>query len=444
MNNIKIGKYTLESITYGMYKDPFILYREYIQNSCDAIEEAIWKNVINRDDSYIKVFLDKENKNIEIEDNGIGIPQKHAYEILTDIGNSNKFYFKNKGFRGIGRLSGLPYCQKLIFETSFINESLKSTLIFNCTKLNDMLIPGSNHEISASKVIESVTTLYHEPEDKNNHYFKVTLTNVYDNFEDLLDFKLVYNFLVQVAPIPFDENKFPLCVKINDYIKYIGLDKKHKEYKIFLGSNSVSYNELFKPYKNNFYANKVNKSFDEIYDIEIKELWDEYNQELLALVWYGKSNLYGSILDEEIKGLRLREGNILIGDNKTLNYIFKEERFNGWFIGEVLVNNSSIIPNARRDDFEKNQKYLHLLAKLKDLAKILSEEIRKMSKERNKNKANGLKNKNEKKHDLLEKIDLLVNKATFEEEINKIKTILYDELDKDKADIIIERINKLI
>lgn len=29
---IQVGKYTLESLTTGMYSDPKIIYREYIQN----------------------------------------------------------------------------------------------------------------------------------------------------------------------------------------------------------------------------------------------------------------------------------------------------------------------------------------------------------------------------------------------------------------------------
>ena len=36
-----IGKYTLESLTNGMYASPLDLYREYIQNAVDSFDEAI-------------------------------------------------------------------------------------------------------------------------------------------------------------------------------------------------------------------------------------------------------------------------------------------------------------------------------------------------------------------------------------------------------------------
>jgi len=61
-NVIKIGKYTLESLTTGMYTDPKIIYREYIQNSVDAIEEAV-------NNRYMEIYNTerKVQKNIILE-----------------------------------------------------------------------------------------------------------------------------------------------------------------------------------------------------------------------------------------------------------------------------------------------------------------------------------------------------------------------------------------
>ena len=36
-----IGKYTLESITNGMYASPLDMYREYIQNAVDSFDVAV-------------------------------------------------------------------------------------------------------------------------------------------------------------------------------------------------------------------------------------------------------------------------------------------------------------------------------------------------------------------------------------------------------------------
>ena len=46
MNNIIIGKHTLESLTSGMYSDPYVVYREYIQNAVDSIDNAIAQGIL--------------------------------------------------------------------------------------------------------------------------------------------------------------------------------------------------------------------------------------------------------------------------------------------------------------------------------------------------------------------------------------------------------------
>ena len=107
---VEVGKFTLESLTTGMYSDPRIVYREYIQNAVDSIEAAISENIISEKEAYINVLIDAENGTITIEDNGRGVPAKTAESILLSIGKSTKRQENNRGFRGIGRLGGLSYC----------------------------------------------------------------------------------------------------------------------------------------------------------------------------------------------------------------------------------------------------------------------------------------------------------------------------------------------
>ncbi len=59
-NNIQVGKYTLESLTTGMYSDPKIIFREYIQNSVDALENAIELNMIEAQSMRIDIIVDAE------------------------------------------------------------------------------------------------------------------------------------------------------------------------------------------------------------------------------------------------------------------------------------------------------------------------------------------------------------------------------------------------
>ena len=56
----KIGKGVLENLTQAMYDDSRIVYREYLQNSCDQIDVA--KEI---DNSIDKDYLTNQNEKKE-------------------------------------------------------------------------------------------------------------------------------------------------------------------------------------------------------------------------------------------------------------------------------------------------------------------------------------------------------------------------------------------
>ena len=117
--DIKIGKFTLETLTTGMYDSPKDIYREYIQNAVDSIDNAITQGILKPGKDAIDIKIDRTNACITITDNGTGVSAEKAQEYLLNIGDSVKFNTNNRGFRGIGRLAGLAYCDELIFSTSY-------------------------------------------------------------------------------------------------------------------------------------------------------------------------------------------------------------------------------------------------------------------------------------------------------------------------------------
>ncbi|EOS67184.1 hypothetical protein C816_00532 [Oscillibacter sp. 1-3] len=122
--------------------------------------------------------------------------------------------------------------------------------------------------------------------------------------------------------------------------------------------------------------------YDGINDIDLIKI-TQNDGSVLAIAWLGRTNYLGSIYDKTVKGLRLRKGNIQIGDGQTLNTVFKDARFNGWSIGEVFVSSPHLIPNARRDNFEKNPAYFVLIEQLQRVAAEITREIRAASLKRN-------------------------------------------------------------
>lgn len=378
----EIGKYALESLTTGMYENYLVIFREYIQNSSDSIDKAVGQGIINKEKAFIDIIIDKDNKNIEIRDNGLGIMASKAYSTLINVGKSDKKYGENRGFRGIGRLAGFAYCEKLIFETSAVGEKQKSIIKFDCKLMKELLIPDKNMELSATDVLERVTSESKENEKEEAHYFKVKLINV-NNYEDrLLDLENVYSYLCQVAPVPFNAAKFIFKSKIVEHFNKYNIPLV--EYKVSIGKNYEELRPIYKPHKGRFLLHSKSKkkeNSDEILDIIPICKEDEGN--IIYIGWYTKSNLLGACKEEELKGIRFRKGNIQVGDNYTIANLFNEDRFNSYFIGEIHVVDPGVIPNARRDDFELNQKYIEIKESLAKLCKELSSEIREVSNIRN-------------------------------------------------------------
>jgi hypothetical protein len=345
-----IGKDVIESLTLGMYEDSRFIYREYIQNSADQIDKAIREKLITREEGEIHININDKLKTIIIEDNATGIEKQKVSHVLKSIAQSTKERGVDKGFRGIGRLGGLGYCDTLIFETSFKGENVKSIMTWNAKELKDIINNRFEKE-QASDVIDKVTALRTEIENIDSHYFKVTLNNV--SSEILLDKAQIETYLSMVAPVPYDKG-FILKQKIYDYIKKEGIC--NDEYKIFINTN-----QLFKLYTTTIYKDvngKKERSGDEIFDIHLFEERNT-NGEMLYWGWYGISQFEGVIDDINIgKGIRLRKGNIQIGSKHTLLKLFRDtQRGNYYFFGEIHALSSELIPNARRDYFLENTTY---------------------------------------------------------------------------------------
>jgi hypothetical protein len=77
-----------------------------------------------------------------------------------------------------------------------------------------------------------------------------------------------------------------------------------------------------------------------------------------------------------MKGLRLRSGNVQVGEHALLEELFSEPRFNVWSVGEVHVIDRRIVPNGRRDHFEQNAHFHNLLNHLAPTAREISRRCR--------------------------------------------------------------------
>ena len=342
-NKSQIGKYVLDSLSLGMYTHPFMVIREYIQNSVDAIDD--YKRRLNdkpTQEGYIDINIDGSSKSINITDNGTGVTTEKAWHVLHDLGKSEKDASKHRGFRGIGRLGGLGYCKKLVFTTKAKDENTLSRSTWDCNKVRALINSSNSHDVSG--IIDDAVEFHQEEYLGNvkNHFFSVDMIEINGPRRLLINVPVLKFYLSQVAPVPFSSDNFRFANTIDSMLR-----DNVNTYETYL--IRVNGEVIYKPYSDCIGINDY--GLDNIKSVKYITLSDE--EKVLAQGWIGESGLRGTIWSSSgVDGLRLRSGNILIGGKETLTELYREKRFNNYMVGEIHAADNRLIPNSRRDDFE--------------------------------------------------------------------------------------------
>jgi hypothetical protein len=343
-----IGKHTFETLTTGMYSDPLDCLREYVQNSVDSIEEGG-----KLAESRIDFTIDPEAKTVLIGDSGLGIPSSAAAATLRNVGRSDKAERsgRSRGFRGIGRLGGLAYCERLIFRTQAAGEDVMTTQEWDCRLLRRLLRPDNEHDLTMADLIARVSSSAGEPAEPREHgFFEVELRAVTEPL--LLDVRRVKHHLSMVAPVAFDASGFKFWDEVDRYLS--------RQVSDYVSVNLLVNGEaVFKPYTDSPLLSRApgrtkGNHRDSVKDIDFMTLTD-LEDGPLAYAWIAKTDLKGLLEpDSGVAGIRLRAGNIGIGDGRALVECFpkSDERFAPYLIGEIHTVAPDLIPNARRDGFE--------------------------------------------------------------------------------------------
>jgi len=341
------GANIIENLTTGMYQDSRVIYREYIQNACDQIDKAIAQGLLNVGEGKIEIWLDFDKRTISIEDNATGIPASAFRETLGNVADSDKEIGKDKGFRGIGRLCGLAYCKEVRFISKARGEDVISVLRCDAVKMRNLIDENSRGvKRTASEILRAIYDFDQMPTDEiDNHFFKVELIGINDENTDLLNTKAIREYLSFVAPVPY-KNTFFYRKDIKDFAKK--LNYNIDEYDVRLDGTPI-----FKEYTTIF--KKADKTtLDEIFGVEFREFKDS-DGNLFAWMWIGLTQFKQAIPKiNQMRGFRLRKENIQIGGEDALQKLFKEDRGNSYFVGEVFAVSKDLIPNSQRDYFNEN------------------------------------------------------------------------------------------
>lgn len=354
IDNPVIGVDLLKMLMLQLYSNPRCIYREYIQNALDSINEAVNTGILNEEkDGRVSISITKND--ICIEDNGTGIRSDRAVKILTDIANSVKNGVDTAGQFGVGRLSGGGYCEVLEFETTYNGEDVSTIVSLNTVALRE-LIEKNHTDISAEDAMRTICTTRTIPAKPEEHRFIVRLKNVINSREILLDIEEIKSYITEYAPIDYSV-LFNSLINNSSQIEFV---KRHKK----IDKIRVSLNEFSDIEKG--YGVKIVGTDDPIEKIRYFELPIHPKYGSLGWGWYAVTEFSVQINDEKdsCAGIRLRKHNISL-DKNILNSCFKEPRGNKYFYGEIFITNDNIVPDSGRQGLAAGEEAEALMQEIK-------------------------------------------------------------------------------
>ena len=220
MHNSYVGAGILSIITESLYDNPIVVFREYVQNSVDSIIKK------DQQDKY-KIKIWNENDSLFFLDNGCGISAEDFYKKMTTIGGSSKNRQRNLGYKGIGRLSGVPYCAKLHF-VNILDYSNRKTQFYSIDSdkygaIKDRGIEGQllfsdlmqkisvfeeNFDCTQNELISSAIKKYENLLSTTNTGFLVVLEKISPVLKNTLGAQSFFTDLQWLLPVDFSNDLY--------------------------------------------------------------------------------------------------------------------------------------------------------------------------------------------------------------------------------------------
>ena len=371
-----VGKAQLESLIIRLYSDPRTIFREYVQNACDSIYDAVKHGVLSSiEEGHVVIDINPTKKCIQVQDNGTGIPKESALSTLMDIFHSGKDGIDYAGQYGIGRLAGGGYCKELIFRTTAQGEDVETMLTMDIQLLKRIL-DDPDDDRSAEQVMQHICTATNHSANVDDHYMVVCLKDVTNSTEILLDEEGITDYIRDIAPIDY---QVPFKQLINK-----SLPKDYQERYNAIRHIHVSVNNNNDLKKR--YGLRIDGNDDKIKKLRFFSFTNaQYGA--LAWGWYAVTPFTVQIPSSDKNvGIRLRKLNISL-DIDILNGYFREERGNSYFYGEIFIDNDNIKPNSGRQGLSSGDETEALIKELKEYFKELAKVYTKANTMKNKLKA---------------------------------------------------------
>lgn len=362
--NKQVGASIVEIITESLYDKPIVVFREYVQNSADSLMIMEQNNPAS--DSSISIWHTSSNA-LCFLDNGTGIKEEDFELTMSSIANSPKNRSKNIGYKGIGRLSGLAYCKKLIFVNILDYNGLQfQTYTISCLKYAELRKEGRLNNLDFSELIKLISEFKDRPDvskiqkllepyastfRNRNTGFLVILEDISPVLKGTMADRKFEENLAWLLPVPFKEelltqkgtndDKHELFISLSTELAFSNnISAPAKSFDIYYNQK-----QIFRPISREFFRNYLCKS----------------NMNQYAVCIHTFSNTGININNKNpFSGIRIYIDNILLCDetelipalqqfgmiSHTANEIIQTVRGIGAVI--YIVDKVNISANARR------------------------------------------------------------------------------------------------
>ncbi|RNB70030.1 molecular chaperone HtpG [Brevibacillus panacihumi] len=218
------SKRLLEMMINSIYTQKEIFLRELISNASDAIDKIYYKAltdqklVFDKDNYYIKVIADKENRTLTIRDTGIGMTQEELESHLGIIAKSGSLAFKNEnetkdGHAIIGQFGVGFYSAFMVADVvTVISKSVDSTQAYKWESTG-----ADGYTI--------------EPCEKESHGTDIILKIKENTEEEIYDEYLDQYRLKAIIKKYSDFIRYPIKMDVSGQRLKEGSDSEYEEYK---------------------------------------------------------------------------------------------------------------------------------------------------------------------------------------------------------------------
>lgn len=304
------SKRLLDLMINSIYTNKEIFLRELISNASDAIDKLYYRSLtdkkinINRKDLKIRISIDKENRKLVIEDNGLGMTEEELDKNLGTIAKSGSLAFKaeNEKKEDINIIGQ--------FGVGFYSAFMVSDLV----EVESKSVDSSEAFCWTSKGVEGYEI---KPCNKENNGTKITLHIKEDNEEEkynqFLDSYAIQGIIKKYS----DYISYPITMDIEHTEKVEGEDKKEEEKTVIKEETINSMIPLWKKDKkkiteeeyNNFYTEKF---YDYEKPLKIIHSSVEGQYKYNSLLYIPSHLPFDYYTKEYEKGLQLYANGVLI------------------------------------------------------------------------------------------------------------------------------------